>query len=286
MIKYTKINTVLPLIANAVRKEDSTGQLLSYILDGYRQLAIPSQQLQEHITFVEIVNHKAVLPQDVEILNLVTYQANDPTDSQWDSFCNSLNLQSGISQEEYELLDDVTNPCAGNYSLAHKLVLNSAYFQECYYPLKYIGNQTFGCKDCLNRYCHSCNETFSVDPNGIIWTSIKEGYLCLIYMRQAVDDLGDYLIVDHPHIKRYLKYFAEHAHFENRFYTHEQGGSNPLSHTINQMNQYYNKARGTMLMKGIDKTLHQEMFIKNYNSKLLTVIPEAWKKVVNYYGAP
>lgn len=272
MINYTKINSVLPLISKAVRQEDTNLNLLSYTLDAYRLIQGPTSMMEE-VAIYEIKDHKVELCSDIKTINLVTY-LNQPTDSNCE---NCLNIVAGESQEEYNLTDS-TNPCAGNYAIAHKLYLSTDYYNQNFAPLKYVGTSSFVCSDCYNRFCHDCNETFSVDHNKVMWTSFKDGYVCVMYDKELKDDDGNFLIIDDMDVKKYLALYAELEHFRNRWYSHEEGAGSFISNLESKVNLWYNKSKGTLNKISINAPLLKEMTNGSYNARFFNMLPYNYRQ--------
>lgn len=276
MIKYTKINSVLPLIAKAVREEDTNLNLLSYALDAYRLIEAPSHNLEE-VAVYQITDHKAELCSDIRTINLATYLFQSPSNTECQSLSDCLNISSGTSQEEYNLTDS-TNPCAGNYAIAHKLYLSTDYYNNNYAPLKYIGTSSFVCTECFNRFCHDCSETFSVDSNNIMWTSFADGYVCLLYDKEAKDEDGDFLIMDDIEVKKFMALYAELEHFRNRWYSHEEGTGPFISNLESKVNLWYAKAKGSIRKQTANMALIKEITNGSKNAKFFNMLPYQYRQ--------
>jgi len=275
MTNYTKINSVLPLINRAVRNEDSNLTLLSYAFDAY-DLLPGSTSKKEEVQIYEVKNHKVQLCQDIETLNLVTHLSKKPSDSECNELNNCVTITSGEAQEEFNISED-NNPCAGNYAIAHKLFLDSNYYNNNYEPMKYIGNSSYVCTSCPNRFCHDCNETFSVDENKILWTSFKDGYICIWYDKRLVDEDGDYLIIDLTEVKKFLALYAELEHFRNRMYSKEQGVQSIVNDLEYKTTLWLKKARGAILKSGLNRNLIAELTTGSYNSRFFRMLPDKYR---------
>lgn len=263
MINYTSINSVLPLVADSIRSEDNIPKLLSYILNGYRDIYSPVHT-KEEVLLLQLKDHKTALPDSLRKINLVTYMSSDPNDD------DSSNLE-GIETQTVEINLAATEPdlqCVGNYILSHRLYLLSDYFQNNFEPMKYIGINKFVCTDCNNRFCHPCNYTYSVDENKILHSSQKEGFVCIIGESEVKID-GVYQIIDHPHVKRYLAIFAEYQHIRNRMFSQEQGAMNIKRDLSQDLNIWYNKARTAIKAALLNRPLITELTIGRTNARFL-----------------
>lgn len=271
MISYTTINSVLPLISKSVRREDTVPNLKSYILQGYDLMPSISRN-KEGILILQVKDHKAQLPKDVKNINLVTHMYNDPTADE------SANL-TGIETRTITIdlsTSDETNLCVGNYILSHKLFINSDYYNNNFNPMKYIGTSKFVCTDCVNRFCHNCNNTWSIDENKVLHTSVKDGYVCIIYeTRVRVDN--DFAIIDDPDVKYFLARYAELEHFRERSYSQENNAIYILDRLEAKVNTWYNKARSAILKTFLNKQLISEMLNNRYNARLYQNAPYIYR---------
>ena len=284
MINYVKINAVLPRISNAVRQEDTNLNLLSYALNAYDLIASPVHKTESPNLYT-VKDHKVQLCDDVIMINMATYMQGQPSDTECEGLNDCLNISSGTAQEEFNLTDS-TNPCAGNYAISHKLFLASEYYNNNFYPLKYVGTSKFVCTQCVSRFCHDCNETFSVDENKVLWTSFKDGTICLLESKVMKDEDGDYLIIDDEDVIQYLALYAELQHFRNRMYSHEQGVISIVDRLESKMNIWYNKARSTIKKILLNPQLIGEITLNSRNNNFFKHLPDLYRdktELTNYY---
>jgi len=211
MLRYIEIDSIIPRIPQPVRKDMSFTQMLSDALAAYRQIGGPIDHLEERISIFQVKNHKVELPVDIHSISMVTKLCNEPTDKQ----C-----------EEFEALQSDAETCTdcatGDYQIFHQVFLDSSYYNSCYCPIKYVGPNTQLCQTCVNRFCHDCSETFSVDYNRVLTTSFKEGYICVVYDRQLKKN-GKYLIVDDEVVKEYLATHVTWLFIQNQALMGESG---------------------------------------------------------------
>lgn len=261
MINYIDINAVLPSIAKTVREEDSIPNLLSYILEGYRLLDSPAHT-EETVVVLEVKDHKTSLPSGIKKINFATYMSSNPTEED----------ESTITDVQSVTIDLATSTgsteCVGNYILSHRLFLLSNYFNNNFSRMKYVGTSEFVCTDCINRFCHDCSETFSVDKNRILNTSFKDGFVCLSYETEVKRD-GKFQIVDHPDIRYYLARFAELEHFRNRAYSQETNAINLMDRLEGKVSLWYAKANSALTKKLLNKSLIAELTTNRFNARFL-----------------
>jgi hypothetical protein len=159
----------------------------------------------------------------------------------------------------------------------HEGFYNSQYFTSNFYPLAYRQGGFKYSDCCLNKHI-DCGDTFSVDENKVLWSNLKEGYICIDYETDMVND-GTYLIIDNPIILQYLSYFAQSKHLENRSYLKEQGVAQILNNTSlnSKLSIWFNKASSYILRAGMDRRLFSEITNNRYNAKLLTFVPNNYR---------
>lgn len=266
MKNYIPLRSILNQVPKAILREDTPDNLLSFALDGYRLLDHPSQK-EDKVKVFEIDNHKVVLPSEIKGINLVTYLCKNPSEQEIEDLCNG----TCECEREAEGYETTTNNIC-RYSINYKLFLDSQYYNNNYTPLKYIGNTNKSniCSGCLNRYCTHVNETFSVDKDKVLWTSIQSGYLCIDYFTEIVDDDGDIYIVDEQEIKQFLSYYTQLKHWEERLSVHEKGATYNINRLTQLVDVWYIKSRGKLNLINADDNLMSEIaFTQTRNQKLM-----------------
>lgn len=264
MIEYVDINAALPLVSKAVRSEDTVPNLISYMLDGWRLIYSPAHT-EEGIIILEVKDHKVALPKDIKKINLATYMESNPDTGETEELTG---IESRTITIDVSTTDEEENTCVGNYILSHRLFLLSDYFNNNYQPMKYIGTSPFVCTNCNNRFCHSCNETYSVDHNKILHTSFKDGYICLIYETEIKKD-GVYQVINNREVLYYLARYAEQEHFRDRAYSQETNAINIKDRIDREVNVWYNKARSAIKKLLINRPLLTELTTARFNARFL-----------------
>lgn len=268
MINYTSIETVIPLLPRGIRRQLDKTEILAHIVDGYNELELPGET-EPIAQLFEVKKHMVKLPSEVKTINLVTHLANQPTEAEEEEFVECIVATESTTP-------DCEN-CVGNYILAHKTFITSDYYNNNYYPMKYIGNMSKICDACFNRFCHDCSETFSIDHNKTMWTSFKEGFVCVDYDRLICDEEGYIKIIDDPNIKRYLAYFVEYQYWRNRSIEADQAAYRHQKEAQSNMNVYYNKARGSTLSKQVNRHLLAEVGMHGVNERFFRMLPDNYR---------
>jgi len=270
MTRYVPIESILNNISETIRNEVGDTALISVALEGYDLLGLPEQH-ETKIAFYEIENNKVELPDEVLEIDYVTYMATEPEQCDCDSF-----LSSCSSAPEALPFETRSNEIC-NYTINYKIFLDSAMYQKNFKPLKYVG--TVGkdviCGKCRNRFCHDCNETFSVDKNKVLWTSIQEGFLCIEYTAR-MEENDRILIVDDPRVKRFLRTYAIANTLENRDL---QESNTKYLQYLRQAEIALASAKGARILRGLDHNFISEIaFTQTYHQRFLRN-PRIYRKI-------
>lgn len=235
MKTYVPIDTVLNFVPKQILRQSEEGDLLEYALQAYNLLDI-RERYEQKSKIIHIQNKKAKLPTDLKEINLVTWLYKEPTTAETDSLTNC------ISSEDTSILDP-------------SCFCNTAYYNNCFEPLKYIGNSNDICTNCGDPRLKRCRETYQVDWNRNIVTSFSEGYICVFYSRPIKDNQGNYLVMDIEEVLLYLAYYATFMQVMNNMLIHEQGASQLYEKFMDLSDSYYMKAKGTLRLRGLDAKL-------------------------------
>lgn len=297
-MQFIKLQTVLNRIPPAIRKEDYDENLLSYALDGLRFFSF-NQKYINKIAIVPIHNHIVQIPEDLHSVNLVTYQADEPTDEYaLDMFCFCEDTKCGTCQKavscgnpgiyvgsdnnvfcdtcsgcltEKEEFESRTNSIC-RHNISYQLFLDSRYYNELHLPLKFIGNgSNVLCTSCPNRFVQDCSETFSIDPTiSVFKTSIKDGWVCINYEAELKDNDGDFLIPKHSKLIEGLASYAEARHWQNRSAMHEQAAESRFERRLFRAEQLLRSAKGSLLLREINpNTINQITGDTAWNARIL-----------------
>lgn len=190
------------------------------------------QQYEEDVYFTLVEDHKACLPVGIVQINQIAYKKD-------------LTLPKD-EIEEYERILGIDNEeYMQNSSLAVQAFLNSKKYGDNWGIMRLATNKfanAVHCKDCVNFYA-TCNEEYSVHPDGTITTSFKEGYLCIAYLRMPVDEDGYIMIPDNEEYKDAIRIYLLARIWESRMNAKEEGAMG--------MHQYYLRRWSTAKAKAM-----------------------------------
>lgn len=262
-MKFISIDKILPEVPKAVRSASNQNELLMYMLEAYRSLEAPTT-LDNKGCILHVKNHSTKLPPGCRVVNYVSYYSQTDPDAKLDG--------------KFELADIPceTEEIVGKYILAHKLYITTEHYQKNYKPLKKIQAPKYSESDA--KYCHDCNNTFSVDKTNTLWTDLEDCYIFVDFDCEAQDEEGNYLIIDDFDIKRYLNYYAQYQHWLNRSYMKEEGASRIAESLLYQSDIYRNKARGIIMQLSLNRQLIEEITVNGKNQRFLKLGDSAYRE--------
>lgn len=266
MITYTPLAAALRYIPKPLYSYSTEADFLSWMLDGYRELNLNSRY-EGKVQIFEIHDNKIVLPQEIKEINMVTHMFKQPISADINSLTDCLCNPDLASSPE-----DTNAVCS--YSLSYKLFLDSSYYNNNYTPLRYVGNSSsILCKNCPNKNT-PCQQTFTVDSNRVLHTSLCEGFLCIDYDTEVTDEDGNILIPDIQALRQYLSYFAQARHWEERAAIKEQSAPQMFQDYLAKAEIYLRKVRGIDGLRRLDANSISGMQWDGYQK--LIKIPEQY----------
>ena len=265
MTNYIKLEDCLTLIPRSLLKESNRADFLAWMYEGLRHLPSITHSYPK-VQIFEFDDYKLELDPTIKQINMVTYLSEEPTTECCDSFANCVDNPEAVES------DTTTNNIC-RYTINYKLFLDSVYFKRNYKPLVYKGTgDVFICSKCLNRFASDCAYTFTVDPNRVLHTNLKSGFLCIDYDSEL--DCDNCLIPDYPKVKDFLVKFAIMRHWEDRQSTKEQGTDGLYERYLRQAELALKAAKGQTNGRNLDiNTINEVM---RYTYRRLVQIPEKY----------
>ena len=261
MIQYIPIDSVLSDVPQSIRKETTDSDLVSHFLDAYRMLSVPGEY-QRTIKIVELVEHIASVPDDAHAINLITW-----TDS----------LATDETTNDFPIQND------RNYNLFYQIFQDSLYYNQKFQPLRNVGNSSsLICGCCNNPLLNKCGDTFSILPDKSLMCSIRNGWLCIDYDRELIDENGNYLIIKSPEVKRYLSLYGVAQSLFARSMSKEEQTFSMYEKILGQTEIAYKRAKGALTLGGIDiHTINAISGTETYNQKLIRLPDLFYRKYNN-----
>lgn len=233
MYKYVPLDAILNYIPEVVKQDVDTVQMLVWANQAYRDFNLPSQ-LELKTALIDVVSHKAKLPNDVKLVVDVLYSS-----VQWDGTLTAL--------QDF-----------GDYRV---IVYQEIYFGSTYYlnakPLKYKGQNRAALID-DNLYCRTCEIGFTLDKTMQCMTiDLADGEITLVYYAPVKDENGAILIPDDPALMEGLSWHVQSKYWLNKAYTHEEMAYKFHEAAEMKARTMLSKFRGKDILRNIDSDKHQ-----------------------------
>ena len=258
-MQFTNVRAVINRLA-IDKTQYEEDDIIEWIINGLDILNIKKAYQQEAV-FIEVKNHKAILPCDLIQIELVTSPINHyipcVSDAQELEDCDC-----GYNKDYVNKIASHDNiKVVANYSRFY----NTNYFRNNFQVLK-LSNipfaSKFHCNTCPN-IGSNCELSYSLSPNGYITTPFESGYICLAYLRYAVDEDGEYIIPDNEDLIQALANWCMSKHWEVRMNMKEEGAFNMYNLYINKAQNLFQKVRGIFITKTFDFNEWKNIVFKN-----------------------
>lgn len=255
MRNFISIKSILSRVPKPLLEESPDVDWQDWFVDALRLLPGVTY-LESKIQIFEIINGKVELPKYVRQINDVRYMCSEPT-----ADCNE-SLKSCVCEVEPSDL----NPAVCQPMLSYKLFVESSYYKRNYQLLQYIGtDKSLLCNSCPNLYC--TNEyNFVVTPQKILYTNLKEGWLCVNYSTEVCDESGNLMIPDLESVIQFLVYYAVMKHFEERMFTKEEQTGNFFQQYEQKSNLWYKKAKAEIILRNINPHTIEDIVFGTYRN--------------------
>jgi len=256
-MKLVPIDNIFNYLPKNLRRElsDDT-QILSWALQALRTVN-HSQKYVKDITFHEISNHKAYLPEDLHKVYKVSYAIREPDNLEIDRLCE---CQPQTDAANFSL---ETN-CIPLY---HELFLTSNYYLTGFKPMAYKKTKLTDNYVCNVKW-GGCYGFYSLNTSASIMTfSEQTGFVAIEYFAEPKNDDGKFLVPDVPALWNGLSAYVKAKFYEDRMIMSEQNSLQLYQQSLLESKNWLDDARGQFKLGGINLPLHRQ-FIQG-NSRLL-----------------
>lgn len=247
--KLVPLDNVFNYLPKTLRRELSDdNQIRSWALQALRTVE-HNQRYVKDISFHDIENHRANLPEDVYKIYKVSYATAQPTDLEISSLCA---CEAQTDSANYSLEAD----CIPIY---HQLFLNSDYYQAVFKPMAYKGSRLTDNYVC-NVAWGGCHGFYSLNSLGTVMTfSEEEGFVAIEYLAEPKDDDGKFLVPDLPQLWSGLSAWIKAKFYEDRSVMAEQNSYQLYQSNLSEARNWLNEARGIFKLNGIDASAHRQL---------------------------
>jgi len=256
------IDNIIGQLQDAVIEESPPIELKNWALSALKLLPTVGTYIQK-IDFFKLENGKVVLPKEVKSINSVIWQHTEPSEPDIKSTgCDTC--------EPYEYRTHVCKPM-----VYFSIFLDSQSFVNNYVLLKYIGkDQSLLCNKCPNLSSH-CGETFVIDRDNCLYTSIDDGWICINYDTLECDKNGNIVIDDNEVITQFIINYVTYRSLEKRMLS----GDSKLASLVDRYKQekdiWFRKARASTFLRSADldklKSLTEGSFSKLLKTSITNV---------------
>lgn len=259
---YISIRSVLPYIT-IPRTEWDEDLAIEYAAQAYNTaLGIKSSTYDEKIALLKLENFKAKLPQDFRKVQVVAYMWDQPTNTEVKGFSETDPVaeitENPVTDYEYDYnaahIARIQNQgIVNNYNLYTGL-LNSIVQQKKFTllrPLSTPFTQKQHCTWCPNL-SSTCDDTYTITKDGTMISSIEEGYVCVSYLGEPIDENGDLLILDDSDIQNALATYVMFKLWETKMHMHEEQAVNIRLMYLNEWEKLAMKIKGKLNIKNLN----------------------------------
>lgn len=207
------------------------------------------QTLVTKVTYLEICNHKAILPSDLKYLTQIAYVDTS----------TNLSLSNAISA--LDLPPDST------------LGTQFADFGTMAWKAMRLTSNPYHASICLNNtimYCTDCQHEFSVSHDLVLTTTLQTGVIMVSYLSWPKDDDGYALIPDNEYLKEALLHYILYRYWLSKSMMMEEGANSQVQFNLKMWNQLKAQAAGDLNKPDVNE-------LENIKSQMNHLVPRASK---------
>lgn len=284
-MNYISIDSVFAYLPPSLIEDIQRSR--EYILQSIRDSNIKTNYERQVCTLI-VKDHRTELPKDLKYIEAIAH-LNGSVDEVVNHIRNT-SIERNIERDDdnnvvttttvttIDVPTDIPNidyiqriqhlGVINNY----KLFLESPVFSKNFQILR-LTNRAFSnglhCSSCPNLNSN-CQDFYTVNPTRTLYTSIKDGVLCLSYLRFAKVD-GSYVIPDDPDIKKALAAYLKYRYWEDRMYE-DPRMVNMYKMSQTEYEQLMAKAKGNYIIRStnIEELIGQDEVLIRWarNSKV------------------
>lgn len=205
------------------------------------------QSLETKVTYLEVCEHKAILPTDLKFLTQIAY-TDTSTDLALQGEITALNLpvESGLSNS-----------------------LNQ--FNTIAWKAMRLTSNPYHASICLNKtisMCTDCQHEFSISKDLILTTTLTNGVIMLSYLAWPKDADGYALIPDNEYLKEALFHYILYRYWLSKSMMMEEGSAAQVQFHLKMWNQLKAQAAGDLNKPDINE-------LENIKSQMNHLVPRS-----------
>lgn len=206
-----------------------------------------NQTLETKVVYLEVCEHKAILPDDLKFLTQVAY-IDDTINA---TFVGDV---AALALPESSELSDKLNQFNVIPWKAMRLTSNP-YHQSI-------------CQDKRITMCTDCSHEFSVSKDLVITTTLANGILMVSYLAWTKDEDGYALIPDNEYLKEALFHFILYRYWLSKSMMMEEGSAQQVQFHLKMWNQLKAQAAGELNRPDVNE-------LENIKSQMNHLVPRS-----------
>lgn len=204
------------------------------------------QSLETKVTYIEVCEHKAVLPSDLKYLIQVAYVDEDV---------------ERFLEGDIEALNLPTDSNLGNQ-------FNRPIQTIQWKPMRLTSNP-FHASICLDKsiaFCTDCYHEFGVSSDLVLTTTLRTGAIMVSYLTWPKDDEGYSLIPDNEYLKEALLHYILYRYWMSKSLMKEEGAQQQLQFHLQMWNRLRAQAAGNLNKPDVNE-------LENLKAQLTHLVP-------------
>lgn len=268
-LKYTSIDSVLYDLHTVFEDQNwSETRMREWATRGYLKANLPAKY-DIKTDFLIVEEHKSQVPTDAKYILQIAYK-DTLSEEDLEALKNVLNVSDEAWNPSLRLLDQdqplpasvlaALTPISGAYGWKPLRLTQNSFFETLTLgaPDPIVSDYT------IDYNCPHCNHEYSVDANGCITTTLKEGYLYVSYYALLTDTKGYVLIPDNENLKEAIFHYCMYRYWMTRSTMKDQGSIQERNFHLKQYEVL--KAKAVAEINSPD--LAQMENLKNQGNKL------------------
>ena len=197
-------------------------------------------QYEMDVKYLQVQDYRVCLPKGLIQIEMVAYKHDFTLDDE---------------DLEQDLLDETGASNFDDGGAQHLTRFNSPWFANNFSPLR-LSTSPFAlgvhCDNCVNIDAN-CEHTYTVNPNGTITTSFQNGFICISYLRNPLDEEGYPIIPNNADYIDALTTYCLLKLWERRWNENDPNADSKMKWYSAKWTVLRNSATGAINLPSIDQ---------------------------------
>jgi len=269
-LKYTSIDSVLYDISLMIPEGqwDET-RMREWAIKALRKFELPDKY-HIKVALLQITEHKVELPEDARYVESLFFKQDIPS-SALDDLKDVMNLKSESTNPSLKYIQDVNSLPTNAFQTYFKEHNSMGWALMRRTNNSFLPTITTSYSIFPQNTISFCEQEYTIDIEGCITTTAKDGYILLSYLAFTEDDQGNSLIPDNETLKEAIFHYCMYRFWMSRSTIKEQGSIQERNFHLKQFELLKRKAIAQINMPDED----QMESIKNFTNRL---VPRSYRK--------